>query len=174
MTLRLLFALVLAAALPSLARAQDDTQNQTDTEQAQPQADEAAPAEPADPIEAVQGLWHVDQVEGSAANETTTGSILKVDRQAIASLSGGTCASPGFTAAPDAVDPKQVGVDITCLGQVLASARWNTDDPDTVIWSEPNLDIVLHRVKTATTAQKPASNDGDSTNDDSGEGDDAE
>jgi len=172
--LRLFFAWTLMALLPSLAFAQDATQDQTqggdqaqpeqDADQLQPQQDEANTPAPADPIVALQGLWHVDRVDGSAANETMAGGILKVDRQAIASLSGGTCSGPGFTAAPDAADPKQVGVDITCLGQVLASARWNTDDPDTVDWREPNLEIVLHRVKSATTAEKPAS-------DDSGDGD---
>jgi hypothetical protein len=51
----------------------------------------------------------------------------------------------------------------------LAWATWNANDPDTVNWSEPpNLEVVLHRVKTATTTQKPAI----STDDSSGEGDD--
>jgi hypothetical protein len=166
MTLRLLFALALTATLPSLALAQDDAQADGG-DQAQPARDAAATPEPVDPVDAVQGLWHVDQVEGSAANETMTGGILKVDRQAISSLSGGTCSNPGFTASSDAADPKQVGVDITCLGQVLASARWNTDDPDTVDWSEPDLDVVLHRVKVATTAQQPASDEDKGGSDDS-------
>jgi hypothetical protein len=155
-TLRLFFALLLAAVLPTLAFAQDATDQPQDSDQAQPQTDAASPPVPADPVEALQGLWHVDHADGSAANDTMTGSILKIDRQAIASLSGGTCSSPGFAPTPNAADPKQVGVDITCLGQVLASARWNTDDPDTVDWSEPSLEIVLHRVKSATSAAKPA------------------
>jgi hypothetical protein len=176
MALRLLTALLLTVALPSLAIAQDATDDQsgdqTDTtdkaqpaqgdDQAQPQPEEADAPAPTDPAEALQGLWHVDHAEGSAANDTMVGGILKVDRQAIASLSGGTCASPSFTAATDAADPKQVGVDITCLGQVLASARWNSDDPDTVDWSEPDLEIVLHRVKSAAAADKPADASGGS------------
>jgi hypothetical protein len=179
MTLRLLFALLLTAMLPSLALAQDDTQNQTDTEQAQPQADDAAPAEPADPIDAVQGLWHVDQAQGSAANDTMTGGILKIDRQSITSLTGGTCANPTFSVVPgdaDAVAPDAAGpaglpevVGIECLGQLLAAATWNPAEPDTVGWMEPNLDVVLHRVKTPATAQQPASTD--SGNDSSGGGD---
>src|SRR5581483_8643905 len=120
-----LFALVLTVALPSVAFAQDQG---------------------GDPGEVLQGLWHVDHVEGSAANDTMSGSILKIDRQAIASLSGGTCSSPSFAPAPAQADPKQAGIDITCLGQAFASAHWNTDDLDTVDWSEPNLDVVLHRV----------------------------
>ena len=175
--LRLLFALMLTAALPSLAAAQDDTQDQSQSgdqarpapegDQSQPQQDEATTPVSADPVETLQGLWHVDHAEGSAANETMVGGILKIDRQAVASLSGGTCSSPGFAAEQGTVDPKQVGVDITCLGQVLASARWSSDDPDTVNWNEPDLEVGLHRVKSATTAEKPADdNSGNQGNDD--------
>ncbi|HVZ01337.1 MAG TPA: hypothetical protein VHA35_17645 [Dongiaceae bacterium] len=154
--LRLLFALMLTAAVPSLAGAQDAA-DQADGDQAPPQQQDAASAPaPADPVEALQGLWHVDRAEGGAASETMVGGILKIDRQAVASLSGGTCSSPGFAAAPGSTDPEQVGVDITCLGWVLASARWSRDDPDEVSWSEPDLDVVLHRVKSAATAQQPA------------------
>jgi hypothetical protein len=162
--LRLLFALVLAAVLSSAAAAQDATQDGSqDSEPAQPaqgqaQPDQANAPVPADPVEVLHGLWHVDHAEGGAANDAMTGGILKIDRQAIASLSGGTCSSPGFAPSPDTGDPKQVGVDITCLGQLFASARWNTDDPDTVDWSEPDLEIVLHRV-TSAAAQKPATGD---------------
>jgi hypothetical protein len=175
--LRLLFALMLVAALPSLAVAQDATGDQNqgsdqsqpdqtqpdqgdDQEQAQPQQEPASAPAPADPVEALQGLWHVDHAEGSAANDAMVGGILKIDRQAIASLSGGTCASPSFAPNPDAADPKQAGVDITCLGQTFASAYRNTDDPNTVNWSEPNLAVVLHRV-TSAAAQKPADDSGD-------------
>lgn len=163
--LRLFLALMLAAALPSLAVAQEATDDQSqDGDQTQSQPTPDAAAVPSDPIEALQGLWHVDRAEGSAANETMTGGILKIDRQAISSLSGGTCASPTFISKPDATDPKQAGVDIGCLGQAFAVARWNTDDPDTVAWSEPDLEVVLHRVKSATATEKPAT-------DDSGDGD---
>jgi hypothetical protein len=174
---RLLFALMLSAALPSLALAQDAGQDQgQDGDQAQPdqaqpdqsqsdqdqsgqqpapeQQDQANAPAPADPVATLQGLWHVDHAEGSAANDTMTGSILKIDRQAIASLSGGTCSSPSFSPGTDAADPKQMAVDITCLGQAFASAHWNSDDPNTVDWSEPGLDITLHRVTSA--AQQPA------------------
>jgi len=153
---RLLFALMLMAVLPSFAFAQDATQDQgEDAGQAQPdQGDaetqtEAAAPTPSDPVDMLQGLWHVDHAEGGAATDTMTGGILKIDRQAISSLSGGTCSSPTFAPAPSEADPKQAGVDITCLGQVFASAYWNTDDPNTVNWTEPNLAIVLHRVTSA-------------------------
>lgn len=139
------FALMLTVALPSAAFAQ---------------------GQGGDPVDALQGLWHVDHVEGSAANDAMSGSVLKIDRQAIASLSGGTCSSPSFTPAPGLADPKQAGIDITCLGQPFASAHWNTDDLDTVDWSEPNLDVVLHRVKSATTAEKPATDDNSGSDDD--------
>jgi hypothetical protein len=168
---------MLATALPSFAFAQDATQDQGQSDQSQPdqgQSDQSpsddgdaqsapqpdpstAPA-PVDPVEGLQGLWHVDHAEGAAANDTMTGSILKIDRQAITSLSAGTCSGPSFAPSPAAGDPKQAGVDITCLGQAFASARWNTDDPDTVDWSEPDLDITLHRVTAAV--QKPAADGG--------------
>lgn len=174
--LRLLFALTLTAALPSLAFAQDDTQAQTQSsdqaqpapagDQSQPQQDEVTTPVSADPVETLQGLWHVDHAEGRAANETMVGGILKIDRQAVASLSSGTCSSPGFAAEKGTDDPKQVGVDITCLGQVLASARWSSEDPDTVNWNEPDLEVVLHRVKTPTTAQKPTDDNGGDEGDD--------
>lgn len=173
-TLRLLFALLLVSAAPSLARAQDATQDQgDDAEQTQPDqgSDQQSPADQsgdaqsetgaqpqppapgaADPVDVLQGLWHVDRAEGSAANDTMKGGILKIDRQAISSLSGGTCSSPSFAAAPGQSDPKQIGIDITCLGQTFASAYWNSDDPNTVNWTEPNLAVVLHRV-TSSAAQ---------------------
>jgi len=166
MTLRLVFALMLAVSLPSLAVAQDATDGQTqEGDQAQPQPAPDAADAPSDPVEALQGFWHVDHVEGSAANEAMTGSVLKIDRQAISSLASGTCSSPTFVAKPDAADPKQTGVDIGCLGQGLAVARWNTDDPDTVAWSEPDLEVVLHRVKSATATDKPADTNSSSGDD---------
>jgi len=176
--LRLLFALVLTAAAPSFAVAQDATPDQSQsTDQLQdpsfdpsetnggdpiPALDNAAPA---DPVEALQGLWHVDRAEGSAANDAMTGGILKIDRQAIASLTGGTCSSPEFATQPnesEAAGSHANGhsVDIICLGQTLAWTSWNSDDPDTVQWNEPNLQVILHRVSTATTP-KPADDGSD-------------
>lgn len=152
---RLFFAVMLTAALPILAQAQD--------------------APPADPMQVVQGIWRVDRVEGNAATDAVMGSIIKVERQAIASFANGTCSSPGFTPTRDPSDPKQQGVDITCLGQVMVAARWNTDDPGTMAWSERDLELTLHRVTSASapqpaqTDQSPQGGDGDQ-----GEGEDAE
>jgi len=158
--LRWMLALMLVAA-PSMAMAQDasdDQGDQTETVQGDPPAVQGE-VPPMDPVEALQGLWHVDRAEGSAADDTMVGGILKIEPQAIASLSGGTCSSPSFTAVPSTVDSNEIGVDITCLGQPLASARWGADS-DTVNWSEPNLDVVLHRVKTAAEQEPAGASDG--------------
>ena len=156
MAIRLLSVLLLAVATPGLAAAQDQSTDGT----AQPDAENA----PADPIESLQGIWRIDHVEGKGAADSMMGSLLPIDRQAIATLSGGTCTGPGFSAAKDPSAADQVRVDVTCLGQVLASATWSTFDPNSVAWVEPDAQVVLHRVAEASTTQ-PAASDATSGSD---------
>jgi hypothetical protein len=160
MTLRLLFALMLTASLPTLALAQDATDDQ-----AQP-AQGSAPA-PADPITAILGLWHVDHVEGSAANDAMSGSILGIERAAVASLTGGTCVNPNLSVVPTeaaataATPPLTETVGIECLGQRLATATWDPSEPDTIRWVEPDLQAVLHRVTSAGAPNPETDDSGD-------------
>src|SRR5262249_15120223 len=155
--------LVLLATSPSLACAQDQSQdNQSQTDQSQPdqsqtgqsQTDQtqgqtqgsdqgqdanpapSAPQQPADAVAALQGLWRVDKVDGSAASDSLMGRMFRIDSAAIASMTAGTCSNPGFTAAPDPTDANKQTVTITCVGQTLATAAWDATDPDTVNWSE--------------------------------------
>ena len=129
----------LALMAPSVAIAQDQSGDQT-----QGQPDSAPAAAPSDSVAALQGLWRVDRTEGgAAAADSMMGRIIKIDRMAIASLSAGTCSSPAFASSGDATTQT---VAISCVGQVLATAQWDTATPDAVTWSEPDLQVVLHRI----------------------------
>jgi hypothetical protein len=95
----------------------------------------------------LSGIWRVDHAEGSAAADgTLMGRIIRIGLAAVPSLTAGTCTNPGFVPSGDASATK---VEITCVGQVLATAQWSTDRADTVNWSEANLQAVLHRVASA-------------------------
>ena len=159
----LLTAVAIALGVPCLALAQDEGADEEqpaaqpqDEGQGQPQdpsQDPAAtaPAEdaaPTDPVTSLQGLWRVDRVEGEAAGSGAfMGKVMRIERAAVASLTGGTCTNPGFAASGDAT---ATTVEISCLGQVLATAAWNPAAPDEVAWAEPKLQAVLHRI-TGTT-----------------------
>jgi hypothetical protein len=154
--------LVVLAAMPSIAHAQD--QSQDDPSQGSGQGQDAnqvpsTPQRPADPVAALQGLWRVDKIDGSAGNDSLMGRMFRIDSAAIASMTAGTCSNPGFTAAADPTDPNKQTVTVTCVGQTFATAAWDATDPDTVNWSEPNLQVVLHRVASAATL-KPAADGG--------------
>lgn len=110
-----------------------------------------------DPVTALEGLWRVDQAEVGTAEDPAIGKVIRIDRAAVASLSGGTCANPSFVASGPADAQKVV---IQCLGQTLATAELSAATPDTIKWTEPNIDIVLHRITNAAVAPATAgSND---------------
>jgi len=190
--------LMLLAVAPSIADAQDQSQdaqsqdNQSQGDQAQPaqtQPDQSGgqpqgsdqgqnanqapspPQQPADAVAALQGLWRVDKVDGSAGNDGLMGRMFRIDSAAITSMTAGTCSNPGFTAAPDSTNANKQTVTVTCVGQTFATAAWDATDPDTVDWSEPNLQVVLHRVASAATLKSGADGGNGADNNSSGNGD---
>jgi len=129
--LRIAAVLLLAFAAPGIAVAQDQ------------------PA--VDPATALTGLWRVDKVEGDYDTAAALiGRVMRIDRDAVASLTGGTCSNPGF-----APDPAVGGIAVTCLGQRLATADWQAGEPDTLQWAEPNVQAVLHRISGENTGSTP-------------------
>jgi len=120
---------------------------------------------PVDPVESLMGLWRVDHADGSdPTTAALMGKMMRIDRNAVASFTGGTCTNPSFT-------PGDGGkIAIACVGQVLATAQLDTAQPDTLNWSEGNAQLVLHRV--ATNADQPAGqNGGDQNSNDQGTSD---
>ena len=112
---------------------------------------------PADPVSSVMGLWRVDHADGSdPTTAALMGKMMRIDRNAVTSFTGGTCSNPSFT-------PGDGGkVAIGCVGQVLATAQLDTAQPDTLNWSEGSTQLVLHRV--VTNADQPVDqNAGDQT-----------
>jgi hypothetical protein len=99
-----------------------------------------------DPATKLEGLWRIDQAEVGTAEDPAIGKVIRIDRAAVASLSGGTCANPTFVATGVQT------IEIRCLGQVLATAEVDGATPDTVKWTEPNIDVVLHRIVDANAA----------------------
>src|SRR6201996_5066188 len=99
---------LLLATVPSIAHAQDQSQdNQQQTDQSQGQDANPAPSTPQQPVDAVaamQGLWRVDKVDGSAASDGLMGRMFRIDTAAIASMDSGTCSNPSLTASADATD----------------------------------------------------------------------
>ena len=78
------------------------------------------------------------------------GRIMKIDRGAVATLSGGTCSSPSFIPSADAATLR---IQVSCVGQALATAQWDAATPDTVNWSESDVRVVLRRVTGAGDSQ---------------------
>jgi hypothetical protein len=94
------------------------------------------------------GLWRVDQIEGAAPANVATGQVLRIDRQSVATLTQGTCSNPSFDEALGAVT-------VACLGQELASAAWNPEQPGTLRWSEGKLQAQLSRISGTEAIDSP-------------------
>jgi hypothetical protein len=101
-----------------------------------------------EPLARVEGLWRVERVEGSAAATALEGHALRIDRQSVATLTGGTCTNPSFAERPGSIL-------VNCLGQALAAIAWNPEAPAMITWSEGSLRAVLLRVS-GTEALTPA------------------
>jgi hypothetical protein len=101
----------------------------------------------ADPVEKLVGLWMVDKLEG-AAPAGLAGRVLRIDRQSVASLTLGTCTNPSF-------DEKLGSITVNCVGQKLASATWDPQEPGTMRWSEGGFQAMLHRLSGTEAADSP-------------------
>jgi hypothetical protein len=102
-----------------------------------------------DPVEKLVGVWRVDQVDGSAPSDSLQGRVLRIDRQSVATLTLGTCTNPSFA--------EQLGsITVSCLGQDLASAAWNPQEPGRLQWSEGSFQAVLHRISGTEALDSPS------------------
>ncbi|MDQ7247258.1 hypothetical protein [Dongia sedimenti] len=101
-----------------------------------------------DPVEKLVGVWRVDRIDGSAPADSLRGRVLRIDRQSVATLTRGSCSNPSFA--------EQLGsITVTCLGQDLAIAAWNPQEPGTLQWSEGGLQAVLHRLSGTEALDSP-------------------
>jgi hypothetical protein len=101
-----------------------------------------------DPVDRLVGLWRVDQVEGTAPAGVTAGQVLRIDRQSVATLTQGTCSNPSF-------DEELGAITVACLGQTLASAAWNPEQPGVLRWSEGKLHAMLSRISGTEAIDSP-------------------
>jgi hypothetical protein len=131
-----LIGVLLLLGLPGLALAQDDLGPQDLTRTTM------------DPVEKLVGVWRVDRIDGSAPSDSLQGHMLRIDRQSVATLTRGICSNPGFA--------EQLGsIAVTCLGQDLAAAAWNPQEPGTLQWSEGSIHAVLHRLSGTEALDSP-------------------
>lgn len=101
-----------------------------------------------DPVEKLVGVWRVDKIDGSAPSDSLQGRVLRLDRQSVATLTLGTCTNPSFA--------EQLGsITVACLGQSLATAEWNPQEPGTLRWSEGSFQAVLHRLSGTEALDSP-------------------
>ena len=102
----------------------------------------------ADPVDKLVGVWRVDRIDGSTPSDSLQGRILRIDRQSVTTLTLGSCTNPSFT--------QQLGsITVTCLGQSLASAAWDPQEPGTIQWSEGSFQAVLHRISGTEALESP-------------------
>ena len=102
----------------------------------------------ADPVDKLVGLWRVDKVDPNAPSDSLRGRVLKIDRQSVATLTLGTCTNPSF-------DEKLGTITVACLGQDLASAAWNPQEPGMIEWTEGGFKAVLHRISGTEALDAP-------------------
>jgi len=101
-----------------------------------------------DPVEKLVGVWRVDQVSGDAASHALKGRVLRIDRQSVATLTLGTCTNPSFA--------EQLGsITVACVGQNLATASWNPQEPGALQWTEGGVQAVLHRLSGTEALDSP-------------------
>ena len=137
------------AALPSLAVAQDQVGPEDLTRTTM------------DPVEKLVGVWQVATIEGSAPSDSLRGRVLRIDRQSVATLTRGTCTNPSFA--------EQLGaITVACLGQALATAAWNPQQPGTLQWSEGGFQAVLHRISGTEALDSPPAAEDQAPPDDEG------
>jgi len=149
-SLRFIIAAMALVGAPGLAAAQETAGPQDLTRSTM------------DPIDKLVGVWRVDRVEGSTTSDNLQGSVLKIDRQSAATLTGGTCSNPSFA--------EQLGsISVTCLGQLLATASWDPQEPGTLQWSEGGVKAVLRRISGTEALQSPPAEAGEGSSE-SGEG----
>ncbi|GAB2175333.1 hypothetical protein DLREEDagr8_08910 [Dongia sp. agr-C8] len=116
-----------------------------------------------DPIDRLVGLWRVDKIEGAAPADVGSGQVLRIDRQSVATLTQGTCSNPSF-------DEDLGAITVTCLGQDLASAAWNPEQPGNLYWVEGGLRVELSRISGTEAIDSPPPAAGEATPDEGTEG----
>ena len=114
------------------------------------------PAGAVDPVDWVQGLWQVDRLVGVSGGTLTepaakgfVGRLILLQRSAVASLAGESCAGPDFRVL--AGDAAMTRLDIACLGNTLVELAWQRGAATpTITWIERGATFRLKRVATAT------------------------
>jgi hypothetical protein len=125
--IRLLLGAWLLIAVPCLASGQDQVGPSDLTRDTR------------DPVDRLVGLWRVDRIELDAKSDGLRGRVLRIDRQAVETLTLGTCTNPGFV--------EQLGsIAVSCLGRELATAAWNPEEPGMIQWSEAGFKARLKRI----------------------------
>jgi hypothetical protein len=133
---RFLIGVLLLLGVPCLALAQEEVGPKDLTRNT------------SDPVDKLVGVWRVDRVEGTAPTDVAAGQVLRIDRQSVATLTQGTCSNPSF-------DEKLGTITVVCLGQDLAAAAWNPEQPGTLQWSEGKLQAKLSRISGTETLDSP-------------------
>jgi len=133
---RFLLGALLLAGVPCLALAQDQVGPQDLTRNTN------------DPVDRLVGLWRVDRIDLNAPSDWLRGRVLRIDRQSAETLTLGTCTNPSFA--------ERLGsITVSCLGQELASAAWNPEEPGTIQWSEGGFKARLKRISGTETLDSP-------------------
>lgn len=101
-----------------------------------------------DPVDRLVGLWRVDKIDGTAPAGVAAGQVLRIDRQSVVTLTQGTCSNPSF-------DEELGAITVACLGQDLASAAWNPEQPGSLRWSEGKLHAQLSRISGTEAIDSP-------------------
>jgi len=133
---RFLIGALLLAGVPAFAWAQDQVGPQDLTRNT------------TDPVDRLVGLWRVDEIDGTAPSGVAAGQVLRIDRQSVATLTQGTCSNPSF-------DEELGAINVACLGQDLAAAAWNPEQPGTLRWSEGKLHAQLSRISGTEAIDSP-------------------
>jgi hypothetical protein len=134
--MRFLLSAFLLASAPCIASAQDQVGPQDLTRNT------------SDPVDRLVGLWRVDRIDLDAPSDWLRGRVLRIDRQAVETLTLGTCTNPSFA--------EQLGaITVSCLGQDLASAAWNPEEPGRLQWSEGGFKARLNRLSGTEAIDSP-------------------
>jgi hypothetical protein len=129
----LLAGVLVLAGMPGLAPAQEEVGPKDLTRST------------ADPVEKLVGVWRVDKVDGGAP---AAGQVLRIDRRSVATLTRGTCTNPRF-------DERLGSITVRCLGQDLATAAWDPQEPGRLRWSEGKIEAALSRISGTEALDAP-------------------
>ncbi len=114
------------------------------------------PTDAVDPVAWVEGLWQVESLVGVSAGTLSelaagafVGRLVLLQRSAVASLTGASCAGPDFHLRDGGA--ATIRLDIACLGTTMVELSWPRGGATRAItWTERGASFSLKRVATAT------------------------